>query len=70
MEDDDGVETLRQDRLRVFLTGLCAQLKGEAAYSHASSIPGCKARHLCWQGVPQMPLRVCTHDIVVSHAGH
>lgn len=29
MEDNDGVETLRQDRLRVFLTGLCAQLKGE-----------------------------------------
>ena len=28
MEDNDGVETLRQDRLRVFLTGLCAQFKG------------------------------------------
>lgn len=29
MEDNDGVETLRQDRLRIFLTGLCAQFKGE-----------------------------------------
>lgn len=38
MEDADGVETLRQDRLRRFLTGLCGQFKGELCSREALGV--------------------------------
>ena len=41
-EDADGVETLRQDHLRAFLTALCAQLKGDhISPAQCFTVEGC-----------------------------
>ncbi len=37
-EDGDGVETLRQDHLRAFLTALCAKFKGDNPLQPSASV--------------------------------